>query len=603
MEPLTSIDGLRVEFPALGGTVVAVRHVDLQVFPGEILCIVGESGSGKSVTSNALMQLTRFSGGQVTNGNLNFVRRSGDELDLRTADERQMRRIRGNEIGMVFQEPMAALNPSYTVGWQLSEGLMKHRGLSRKEARDRSLDLLVRVRIPDPERRLRQFPHELSGGMCQRVVIAMALACEPRLLIADEPTTALDVTVQAEILALIRRLCSETGAAVLLITHDMAVVAQMADRVAVMRGGEMVETGSVHQIILRPRHAYTRALLAAVPKIGEMAGKPSPARIGTSGDVDRNEAMPCAGGERILEVRNLVRRFPVHGGLFRQTIANVHAVEDVSFRVGEKETLAMVGESGSGKSTVGRCILRLEEPDSGEIRFHGRDLLSLSRREMRDRFRDIQMVFQDPYGSLNPQMNVLDQIAEPIRNFGLDRGSALEDRVANLLDRVKLPRQFLLRYPNELSGGQRQRVAIARALAVNPEFIVADEAVSSLDASIRAQVLDLMMDLQSELGLSYLFISHDMAVVERISHFVAVMFQGRIVEIGRRSDIFERPHHPYTRSLLAAVPKMDPAARISRNETGARPLQTPIHAAGHDPGPSRYDEIAPGHFLLRDGIL
>ncbi len=603
MEPLASIHGLRIEFPALGGSVVAVRRVDLQISPGEILCIVGESGSGKSVTSNALMQLTRFSGGQVTNGQLNFVRRSGEELNLRSADERQMRRIRGNEIGMVFQEPMAALNPSYAVGWQLSEGLMKHRGLSRKEAWERSLELLVRVRIPDPERRLRQFPHELSGGMCQRVVIAMAVACEPRLLIADEPTTALDVTVQAEILALIRRLCSETGAAVLLITHDMAVVAQMADRVAVMRRGELVEAGSVRQIILRPRHAYTRTLLAAVPKIGEMAGKPSPARIRTFGDVDRNEETPCAGGDRILEVRNLVRRFPVHGGLFRRTIANVHAVEDVSFRVGEKETLAMVGESGSGKSTVGRCILQLEEPDSGEIRFRGRDLMSLSRREMRDRRRNIQMVFQDPYGSLNPQMHVLDQIAEPIRNFGLDSGSALEDRVADLLDRVKMSRQFLRRYPNELSGGQRQRVAIARALAVNPEFIVADEAVSSLDASIQAQVLDLMMNLQSDLGLSYLFISHDMAVVERISHSVAVMYQGRIVEMGRRSDIFERPHHPYTRSLLAAVPKMDPAVRISHNEIDARPLHTPIHPAGHDPGPSLYDEIMPGHFLLRDGIL
>ncbi len=603
MVPLVSICGLRVEFPAAGGTVVAVRNVDLEILAGEILCIVGESGSGKSVSANAMMKLTGFSGGQVANGRLNFVRRDGGEVDLRFADERQMRQIRGNEIGMVFQEPMAALNPSYAVGWQLSEGLMKHRGMSRKEAWDRSLDLLNRVRIPDPERRLRQFPHELSGGMCQRVVIAMALACEPRLLIADEPTTALDVTVQAEILALIKRLCRETGAAVLLITHDMAVVAQMADRVAVMRRGELVETGSVHQIILRPQHGYTRALLAAVPKIGEMTGKPAPARISTPGNVDRSKAPPCAGGNRILEVENVTRRFPVRGGLFGRTVANVHAVEDVSFRVGEKETLAMVGESGSGKSTVGRCILRLEEPDSGEIRFRGQNLLALSRREMRDRFRDVQMVFQDPYGSLNPQMHVLDQIAEPIRNFDLDSGTALEDRVANLLDRVKMPRQFLRRFPNELSGGQRQRVAIARALAVNPEFIVADEAVSSLDASIQAQVLNLMMDLQSDLGLSYLFISHDMAVVERVSHSVAVMFQGRIVEMGRRGDIFEDPRHFYTKSLLAAVPKMDPAVRISRDETEAGPLRTPIHPAGHDPRPSCYDEVSPGHFLLRDGIL
>ena len=604
MTPLVSIDGLRVEFPAVGGTVVAVRHVDLEIRPGEVLCIVGESGSGKSVTSLALMQLTRFSGGQVAGGNLTFVCRDGEGLDLRAVDESRMRQIRGNEIGMVFQEPMAALNPAYTIGWQLAEGLMTHRGLSKREARERSLELLNRVRIPDPERRLKQYPHELSGGMCQRVVIAMALACEPRLLIADEPTTALDVTVQAEILALIDRLRRETGAAVLLITHDMAVVAQMADRVAVMHGGELVETGSVRQIILQPRHAYTRALLAAVPKIGEMARRSAPARMKIPGAEDRDgiDTPLHAGEQRILEVENLTKRFPVRGGLFGQTIANVHAVEDVTFHVQETETLAMVGESGSGKSTVGRCLLRLDDPDAGEIRFRGQDLVPLSRPAMRDRFRDLQMIFQDPYGSLNPQMCVLDQIAEPIRNYGLERGSALEDRVADLLDRVRMPRQFLRRYPSELSGGQRQRVAIARALAVNPGFIVADEAVSSLDVSIQAQVLNLMMDLQADLGLSYLFISHDMAVVERVAHRVAVMFRGRIVEIGRRSDIFEDPRHSYTRTLLAAVPTMDPADRISYRETDARVLHTPIHPSGYDPGPSRYEEVSPGHFLLQDSV-
>ncbi|MDE2789857.1 MAG: ABC transporter ATP-binding protein [Paracoccaceae bacterium] len=604
MTPLVSIDGLRVEFPAVGGTVVAVRHVDLEIRPGEVLCIVGESGSGKSVTSLALMQLTRFSGGQVAGGNLTFVCRDGEGLDLRAVDESRMRQIRGNEIGMVFQEPMAALNPAYTIGWQLAEGLMTHRGLSKREARERSLELLNRVRIPDPERRLKQYPHELSGGMCQRVVIAMALACEPRLLIADEPTTALDVTVQAEILALIDRLRRETGAAVLLITHDMAVVAQMADRVAVMHGGELVETGSVRQIILQPRHAYTRALLAAVPKIGEMARRSAPARMKIPGAEDRDgiDTPLHAGEQRILEVENLTKRFPVRGGLFGRTIANVHAVEDVTFHVQETETLAMVGESGSGKSTVGRCLLRLDDPDAGEIRFRGQDLVPLSRPAMRDRFRDLQMIFQDPYGSLNPQMCVLDQIAEPIRNYGLERGSALEDRVADLLDRVRMPRQFLRRYPSELSGGQRQRVAIARALAVNPGFIVADEAVSSLDVSIQAQVLNLMMDLQADLGLSYLFISHDMAVVERVAHRVAVMFRGRIVEIGRRSDIFEDPRHSYTRTLLAAVPTMDPADRISHRETDARVLHTPIHPSGYDPGPSRYEEVSPGHFLLQDSV-
>ena len=596
--PLASVDGLRVEFPAKGGPVAAVRNAGFEVFPGEILCVVGESGSGKSVTSQALMQLTRFSGGRISGGSLRLVRRDGSETDLQRVDERQMRRIRGNEIGMIFQEPMIALNPSYTIGWQLSESLIIHRGLRRSEAEDQSLELLRKVRIPEAERRLQQYPHEFSGGMAQRIVIAMALACEPRLLIADEPTTALDVTVQAEILALIDRLRRETGAAVLLITHNMAVVAQMADRVVVMYRGEVVETGTAEQILLQPRHAHTRSLLAAVPRIGDMAGKELPERMPVAEAESRTGIPLASGDECLLEVRNLTKRFPVRGGLFARTVANVHAVEDVSFRVHRNETLSLVGESGSGKSTVGHCVLRLDEPDRGEVSFNGENLLLLSRSEMRDRRRQMQIVFQDPYGSLNPQMRLIDQVAEPIRNYRLDQGTAVEDRVAELFDRIRMPRGFLRRYPSELSGGQRQRVAIARALALNPSFIVADEAVSSLDVSIQAQVLNLLMDLQSDLGLSYLFISHDMAVVERISHRVAVMYQGRIVETGSRRDIFENPRHPYTQALLNAVPRIDPSERISSRAAASRPLHSPIHEAGFEPGPSVYTEVSEGHLLL-----
>ena len=596
--PVISIESLRVEFPSKAGSVVAVSDVGFQIWPGEILGVVGESGSGKSVTSHTLMQLTKFTAGRVTNGSLEFVCRNGASIDLRNASERQMRKIRGNEIGMIFQEPMVALNPSYTIGWQMSEGLKIHRKLSGHEAEIRSLELLRRVRIPEPERRLKQYPHEMSGGMSQRVVIAMALACEPRLLIADEPTTALDVTVQAEILALIAMLRRESGTAVLLITHDMAVVAQMADRVVVMYDGHIVEEGPVRQILLDPCHEYTRALLSAVPGIGGMTGSDGPKRMRIAGGGSREAEPVRPTGETLLDVRNLTRRFPVRGGLFGRTVANVHALEDVSLRVHGRETLSLVGESGSGKSTTGNCILRLEEPDSGEIRFDGRDILALSRSRMRDQRRDMQVIFQDPHGSLNPQMRLLDQVAEPIRNHGLERGSAIEDRVASLFGQVGMPRSFLRRFPGELSGGQRQRVAIARALALNPRFIVADEAVSALDVSIQAQVLNLMMQLQAELGLSYLFISHDMAVVERISHRVAVMYQGRIVETGPRADIFGNPRHRYTRTLLAAVPRMNPDIRIAGTRIDARDIPSPIHPAGHVPAPSRYREVAAGHFLL-----
>ena len=598
---LVKADGLKVEFPSKAGPVVAVEDVSFQIGKGEIVCIVGESGSGKSVSSYSLMQLTKFSGGRISNGELTFYRRDGTVVDLRRAGEDRMRRIRGNEIGMVFQEPMTALNPAYTIGWQLAEGLRLHMGLTRRQADKRSLEMLRMVRISEPEKRLRQYPHELSGGMRQRVVIAMALACEPHLLIADEPTTALDVTVQAEILGLIDLLREETGAAILLITHDMAVVAQMADRVVVMHRGRKVEDGPVRQILQEPRHEYTKALLAAVPKLGDMSERPGPEPMKIIGGYECAPAKPLfAGDSRLLIVGNLVKRFPIRGGIFGRTTANVHAVEDISFTVSENETLALVGESGSGKSVTGRAVLRLEEPDSGTVHFQGQDVLSLHPSDMRDLRRNMQMVFQDPYGSLNPQKRLCDQVAEPIRNFRLDEGSALDDRVATLFDRVHLPRSFLRRYPAELSGGQRQRVAIARALAPNPKFIVADEAVSALDVSVQAQVLNLMMELQADLGISYLFISHDMAVVERISHRVAVMYSGRIVETGSRRDVFENPRHDYTKALLAAVPTLDPDSSVRDRVKPISPPASPIHPAGYEPAPPEYREISSGHFVLRN---
>ena len=599
-QPLASLRNLRVEFQTRDGPVLGVEDVSFDIQSGETLCVVGESGSGKSVSSLSLVRLVEFGGGEIASGELLFDRgANGGVVDVSKAGDTLMRTIRGNEIGIIFQEPMTSLNPVFTVGRQLTEGLRVHTGMNREQATENALELLHRVRIPEPERRLKQYPHELSGGMRQRVVIAMALACEPRLLIADEPTTALDVTIQAEILALIDRLKRETGTSVLFITHDMAVVAQMADRVVVMFRGKKVEEGPVRQIFETPRHEYTKSLLAAVPKLGEMRGKPTPEPMRLMGDQRRDLAASASvDGELLLDVKKLVTRFPVSGGLLRRTVAYVHAVEDVSFQVKAGQTLSLVGESGCGKSSCGRSVLRLVEPVSGEVWLGGRNVLELDAGELRLARRDMQMVFQDPFASLNPQMKLSDQIAEPLLNYGASDASERADRVAELLDRVHLPRSFMSRYPHELSGGQRQRIAIARALSLNPKLIVADEAVSALDVSVQAQVLNLLMELQAELGISMLFISHDMAVVERVSHMVGVMYLGRIVEIGPRPAIFEDPQHEYTKSLLAAVPVADPAQRKSEKDLNFKPIPSPIFPIGHEPGPSVYEEVASGHFVL-----
>ena len=600
--PLVAIENLRVEFKTDGGTTIAVDGVSFSIEPGETVCLVGESGSGKSVTSLSLMRLVEFGGGRISGGELKFAPRKGEAVDLTKASQEFMRALRGNQIGMIFQEPMTSLNPVFTIERQLVDGLKAHRGLKRDKARARALELLRGVRVPEPERRLKQYPHELSGGMRQRVVIAMAMACEPRLLIADEPTTALDVTIQAEILALIDRLKRENRMAVLFVTHDMAVVAQMADRVVVMHRGKIVEQGDVEAIFENPQADYTRMLLAAVPKLGAMRGTTAPApmhRIGDSASPRRSVSPARREPRPLLEVKNLTTRYPVKGGVLRRVVANVHAVEDVSFTINAGETFSLVGESGCGKSSCGRSILRLVEPQSGEVRLNGREIRSLGPAELREARRDMQMVFQDPFASLNPLRRLRDQVAEPLFNFGLASKSEIADRVAELFDRVDLPRGFLNRYPHELSGGQRQRVAIARAIAPHPSLVIADEAVSALDVSVQAQVLNLLAELQADLGLSFLFISHDIAVVERISHNVGVMYLGRLVEFGSRPAVFEDARHPYTKSLMAAVPVADPRRRRIHEAPSAKPLASPIFPLGHKAEPSTYDEVTDGHFVLR----
>ncbi|KIN73027.1 ABC transporter ATP-binding protein [Sulfitobacter guttiformis] len=596
--PIARIEGLRVEFQTKDGPVVGVENVSFDIKPGETVCVVGESGSGKSVSSLSLMRLVEFGGGEIAGGKLMFDRGQGETIDLAKTPMDQMRAIRGNEIGMIFQEPMTALNPVFTVGKQLTEGLRLHKHMTKAQAEARALELMTQVRIPEPKKRLTQYPHELSGGMRQRVVIAMALACEPRLLIADEPTTALDVTIQAEILALMDRLKRETGTAVMFITHDMAVVAQMADRVVVMFRGNKVEEGTVEEIFENPKHPYTKALLAAVPKLGEMTGKDYPEPMKLLGS-EGKAIVPIKGtNEVLLTVKNLTTRFPVTGGLLRRVVANVHAVEDLSFSINKGQTLSLVGESGCGKSTAGRSILRLVNPQSGEVNLNGKDIMSLNDHDLRMARLDMQMIFQDPFASLNPQMGLADQVAEPIHNYGTLKGDAVRKRVEMLFDRVELPRSFMRRFPHELSGGQRQRVAIARALALNPKLIIADEAVSALDVSVQAQVLNLMMELQAEMELSFLFISHDMAVVERVSHHVGVMYLGRIVELGPRRQVFENPQHPYTQALMKAVPIADPRKRKAENDLNFKPIPSPIHNVSHHAEPSVYRDLGNGHKVL-----
>ncbi|MBR8158340.1 dipeptide ABC transporter ATP-binding protein [Burkholderia cenocepacia] len=609
---VVAVDDLSVTFRREGATFDAVRNVSFHVDRGETLAIVGESGSGKSVTSLALMRLVEHGGGEITSGRIAFRRRGGALVDLARASAATMRGIRGADIAMIFQEPMTSLNPVFTVGDQISEAIALHQSKGAAEARAEALRLLDLVRIPEARRVFARYPHQLSGGMRQRVMIAMALSCRPALLIADEPTTALDVTIQAQILQLVRGLQDEMNMGVIFITHDMGVVAEVADRVLVMYRGEKVEEGESDRIFATPAHRYTRALLAAVPRLGSMQGTDAPEKFpllkvdGTSATAAApttpsaaNDAQPPVdhAAPPILRVRDLVTRFPVKSGVFGRVSQYVHAVERVSFELRAGETLALVGESGCGKSTTGRSLLRLVESQSGSIEFDGRDISALKGSDLQALRRNIQFIFQDPFASLNPRLTVGFSIMEPLLVHGVASGAEAQARVDWLLDKVGLPPEAARRYPHEFSGGQRQRIAIARALALNPKVVIADESVSALDVSVQAQIVNLMLDLQRELGVAYLFISHDMAVVERISHRVAVMYLGQIVEIGPRRAVFEAPQHPYTKKLMSAVPVADPARRHAPRQLAADEIPSPIRAVGDEPVVAPLVAVGPDHYV------
>ncbi|CAM3587732.1 dipeptide ABC transporter ATP-binding protein [Bordetella sputigena] len=596
-----------MEFPTEDGVFRAVDELDFDVYPGRTLAIVGESGSGKSVTSMAIMRLTDYTGGRIVGGGILLRDKEGRERDLTRASDDDMRAIRGNDVAMIFQEPMTSLNPVFTIGDQITEAIILHQRLSRGAAREAARALLEKVRLPDAAQMLDRYPHQLSGGMRQRVMIAMALSCRPRLLIADEPTTALDVTIQAQILNTIRELQRDLGTAVIFITHDMGVVAEMADDVVVMLRGRKVEQGTVERIFRAPEHPYTRALLAAVPRLGSMTGRDLPLRTPQTvleGDVLRevgatHEQDTADYGQPLLSVRGLTTRFDVGRGFLGRVTHRVHAVEGVSFDIYPGETLALVGESGSGKSTIGKTLQQLVAPTSGEVLYEGRDIFSMDRVGRQRLRQQIQYIFQDPYASLDPRKTVGFSIAEPIVTHGLLAGEkAIVARVAELLEQVGLRPEHARRYPHEFSGGQRQRVCIARALASNPSLIIADESVSALDVSIQAQILNLLMDLQKDRRLSYLFITHDMAVVEKVSHRVAVMYLGQIVEMGRRRDVFETPRHPYTRKLLAAVPVAEPGRHIDTTLIAGE-IPSPVRRVGDAPRIVPLVEIAPGHLVAQ----
>ncbi len=596
--PVLAVRDLTTAFRVDQAWITVVKGISFEIGPRETVAIVGESGSGKSVTALSIMRLLPAANSRATGEVLLEGR------DLLKLPEEDMRQVRGNLISMIFQEPMTSLNPVLTLGFQIAEALIYHRGLDRKQAEAETVRILERVRIPSAASRLNEYPHRLSGGMRQRVMIAMALACKPKLLIADEPTTALDVTIQAEILELIKLLQDEEGMSVAFITHDMGVVAEIADRVVVMLNGNAVEQEPTAELFASPREPYTRALLAAVPRLGSMKGRPDPQRFAIVDPVTgEREIIPetastAALTERpVLEVANLVTRFDIHGGILGRVRARVHAVEDVSFSLHAGETLALVGESGCGKSTTGRSILRLVEPKSGRILFEGEDVRMLDRKGLRAARRRMQMIFQDPFASLNPRKTVGGAIAEPMRVHGLLGRSDAHDRVGELFRKVGLPPAMASRFPHEFSGGQRQRLCIARALALEPKLLVADEAVSALDVSIKAQVINLMMDLQSEMGLAYLFISHDIAVVERISHRIAVMYLGEIVEIGPRAAIMENPQHPYTKRLLAAVPVPEAGRRRLRRGLSTTEVPSPVHEPSYVPAPRLYRDVGGGHVV------
>jgi peptide/nickel transport system ATP-binding protein len=580
---LLKVSNLSTHFRTERGIVKAVDDVSFTLKRGETIGIVGESGSGKSVTALSLMQLIPNPPGKIANGTVEFNHPEKGVIDLLTLDNKAMQDERGNSISMIFQEPMTSLNPVFTCGNQVMEAIQLHQKVSSQEAKRRTIELFIKVELPRPEAIFNSYPHQISGGQKQRVMIAMAMSCNPSILIADEPTTALDVTVQARILELMQQLRDENNMGILFITHDLGVVAEIADKVIVMYQGKIVEQGTVFEIFSNPKHPYTKGLLACRPKLdirlkvlpivsdfmevnaqGTFLEKES--KFTSIGEAilfnyvsdedlaDRNTALEKL--EPILKIKNLKTWFPVKKGFFNKTVDHVKAVDDVSFDVYPGETIGLVGESGCGKTTLGRSILRLIDPTSGSIEFEGIDILALKSKQLRELRKDIQIIFQDPYSSLNPRMTIGEAIIEPMRvNNILDTDYARKKRAIELLERVNLNSKQFNRYPHEFSGGQRQRICIARALALNPKFIICDESVSALDVSVQAQVLNLLNELKEEFNFTYIFISHDLSVVKFMSDRIIVMNKGKIEEMGYAEDIYKNPQTEYTKRLIHSIPK------------------------------------------------
>ena len=596
---LLAVQNLTIDFHSQRGHTRAVSDISFEVGRGEVVAIVGESGSGKSVTSLALLGLLAKPAAHIESGAAQFESEKLGKVDLLKLSEKELQQVRGNDISMIFQEPMTSLNPVLTCGYQVVEALLLHTALSKQEAETRTIELFTEAQLPRPAQIFKAYPHEISGGQKQRVMIAMAMACRPALLIADEPTTALDVTVQARILQLIRDLRREHGTAVLFITHDLGVVAEIADRILVMYRGRVVEQGTVLDIFTNPQHPYTKGLLACRPHLsigkarlpvvadfmavdaagelvarvagrGEEPLKTVPVQLQSNSDTTKTfpveqKTRSTEVSTPLLQVENLRVYFPIRKGFFSRTTDFVRAVDDVSFTINAGETVGLVGESGCGKTTLGRALLRLTEPTSGRILFEGTDLAALPAGELRHRRREFQLVFQDPYAALNPMLTVGEAILEPLRVHGVGGTRAEQKaRVHELLRTVGLSEDAEQRYPHEFSGGQRQRICIARALALQPKLIVCDESVSALDVSVQAQVLNLLNDLKRELGITYLFITHDLSVARFMSDRLLVMSQGRIVESGPAADVYAHPQNPYTQQLLAAIPSDDPARIAAR---------------------------------------
>jgi peptide/nickel transport system ATP-binding protein len=562
MHPLLQVNNLSIRFEQDGKLTTAVKEISFELHPGKLTAIVGESGSGKSVTALSLLQLLPD---QATiNGELLFCSDGNNQLDLLKATAPQIKKIRGNNIAMIFQEPMTSLNPVFTCGFQVMESLLLHKKLNRKEARQKTIELFEQVELPDPAAMFKRYPHQISGGQKQRVMIAMAMSCNPTLLIADEPTTALDVRVQKNILQLLKKLQQQQQMSVLFITHDLGLVAAFADEVLVMHKGIIVEKGLTKTVLQNPEHAYTKALLACKPH-KESKGRKLPVvsdfiKEGISIETDLNQILqplqiPLISQTPVLSVQNLQVFFPDKKNIFGKPISFFKAVDDVSFKVNEGETIGLVGESGCGKTTLGRSILQLIKPTSGEILLHGKALQSMTNKELRNTRKDLQIVFQDPYGSLNPRISIGEAILEPLMVHGLlNNKKERKEQVIQLLEQVNMSADVYTRYPHQFSGGQRQRICIARALALKPSFLIFDESVSALDVSVQAQVLNLINDLKNKYKFTSIFISHDLSVVHYISDRILVMDKGKIVEEGNANDIMYHPKETYTQQLIEAIP-------------------------------------------------